>query len=117
MNPASDISVIIPLYNKAASIRRTLRSVVEQRVQPREIIVVDDGSTDGSAEIVQSLNAPLVRLLRQQNQGVSAARNRAMAEASGRWVALLDGDDVWGRIISSEWRASFRHIPTAEPMA
>ena len=95
MNPASDISVIIPLYNKASSIRRTLRSVVEQRVQPREIIVVDDGSTDGSAEIVQSLNAPLVRLLRQQNQGVSAARNRAMAEASGRWVALLDGDDVW----------------------
>ena len=95
MNPASDISVIIPLYNKAASIQRTLLSVARQRVQPREIIVVDDGSTDHSAEIVQSLNAPLVRLLQQPNQGVSAARNRAMREASGRWVALLDGDDVW----------------------
>lgn len=95
MNQASDISVIIPLYNKAASIERTLRSVVGQRVQPREIIVVDDGSTDGSAEVVERISSPLVRLICQENRGVSAARNRAMTEASGRWVALLDGDDVW----------------------
>ena len=95
MNPASDISVIIPLYNKASSIERTLRSVLEQRVLPREIIVVDDGSTDDSASVVERIGSPLVRLLRQKNKGVSAARNRAMAEASGRWVALLDGDDCW----------------------
>ena len=95
MNPASDISVIIPLYNKASSIERTLRSVVGQSVPPREIIVVDDGSTDSSAAVVERVASPLVRLVRQPNGGVSVARNRAMAEASGRWVALLDGDDVW----------------------
>ena len=95
MNTASDISVIIPLYNKASSIERTVRSVLGQRVQPREIIVVDDGSTDGSADIVRRIASPLVRLITQENRGVSAARNRAMAEATGRWVALLDGDDVW----------------------
>ena len=93
MNTASDISVIIPLYNKASSIERTVRSVLGQRVQPREIIVVDDGSTDGSADIVRRIASPLVRLITQENRGVSAARNRAMAEATGRWVALLDGDD------------------------
>lgn len=95
MASASNISVIIPLYNKASEIELTLRSVLMQSLQPREIIVVDDGSTDGSAEIVERLAAPLIRLIRQENQGVSAARNRAMREATGEWVALLDGDDVW----------------------
>ncbi len=95
MNPASDISVIIPLYNKASSIERTLRSVLAQRVLPREIIVVDDGSTDDSALIVERIGSPLVRLLHQENRGVSVARNRAIAQATGRWVALLDGDDAW----------------------
>jgi hypothetical protein len=91
----SHISVIIPLYNKAKEIRRTLASVARQSVQPLEIIVVDDGSTDGSAEVVEAMNMPLVRLVRQQNGGVSAARNRAMTLAHGEWVALLDGDDCW----------------------
>lgn len=92
---AADISVVIPLYNKAEEIGTTLRSVLCQSVAPREIIVVDDGSTDGSAEVVESLAASRVLLVRQANAGVSAARNRAMRMASGRWVALLDGDDVW----------------------
>ncbi len=96
MATASDISVIIPLYNKAEDIEITLRSVFVQSAQPREVIVVDDGSTDGSAEIVERLAMPLVRLIRQENQGVSATRNRAMREATGKWVALLDGDDIWG---------------------
>ncbi len=95
MESVSNISVVIPLYNKASEIELTLRSVFAQSLQPREIVVVDDGSTDGSAEIVESLRSPLVRLIRQQNQGVSAARNRAMREATGEWVALLDGDDMW----------------------
>ena len=92
----SNISVIIPLYNKASEIAITLHTVLAQSLQPREIIVVDDGSTDGSAEIVESIGSPLVRLIRQENRGVSAARNRAMREATGEWVALLDGDDMWG---------------------
>ena len=95
MASASNISVIIPLYNKVSEIELTLRSVLSQSVPPREIIVVDDGSTDGSAEVVERLATPLVRLIRQPNCGVSAARNRAMIEATGEWVALLDGDDMW----------------------
>ena len=95
MSSASNISVIIPLYNKVSEIELTLRSVLSQSVPPREIIVVDDGSTDGSAEVVERLATPLVRLIRQPNCGVSAARNRAMREATGEWVALLDGDDMW----------------------
>ena len=96
MASASNISVIIPLYNKASEIELTLRSVLIQSLPPREIIIVDDGSTDRSAEIVESIGSPLVRLIRQENSGVSAARNRAMREATGEWVALLDGDDMWG---------------------
>ncbi|MBR2170351.1 MAG: glycosyltransferase family 2 protein [Alistipes sp.] len=91
----SEFSVVIPLYNKAAEIERTLGSVLRQSVKPREIIVVDDGSTDGSAEIVERMASPIVRLVRQANAGVSAARNRAIEMATGRWIALLDGDDWW----------------------
>ena len=92
---ARDISVVIPLYNKAAEIGATLRSVLCQTQPPREIIVVDDGSTDGSAEIVERMGSCAVTLVRRSNGGVSAARNEAMRMASGRWVALLDGDDMW----------------------
>ena len=91
----SRISVIIPLYNKVREIERTLRSVLRQSVLPLEVIVVDDGSTDGSAEVVESLASPIVKLIKQKNAGVSAARNRAMELAQGEWVAMLDGDDWW----------------------
>ena len=91
----SRISVIIPLYNKAKEIERTLRSVAKQSVQPLEIIIVDDGSTDGSAEVVAAMNLPQVTILYQPNRGVSAARNRAMEMVQGEWIALLDGDDYW----------------------
>lgn len=91
----AEFTVVIPLYNKEREIVRTLRSALEQTLPPREIIVVDDGSTDRSATLVEELHAPLVRLIRQENRGVSAARNRAIAEARTEWVALLDGDDRW----------------------
>ena len=65
MESVSNISVVIPLYNKASEIELTLCSVLMQSVQPREIIIVDDGSTDGSAEIVERLATPIVRLIRQ----------------------------------------------------
>lgn len=91
----SDISVVIPLYNKEKEIACTLRSVLAQTSQPLEIIVVDDGSTDGSAARVEEIGSPLIRLIRQENRGVSAARNRAMQEACGEYAALLDGDDTW----------------------
>ncbi|MBO7199691.1 MAG: glycosyltransferase family 2 protein [Alistipes sp.] len=93
------ISVVIPLYNKEAEVERALRSVINQSLAPREIIVVDDGSTDGSRAIVERIIAehPMagIRLITQENSGVSAARNRGIAEAKGDYIALLDADDEW----------------------
>lgn len=94
-NTAPIFSVIVPLYNKEREVESTLRSVLAQTHQPLEIVVVDDGSTDRSAEIVESLGSPLIRLIRQSNAGECAARNRAMSEARGEWFALLDADDEW----------------------
>lgn len=89
------LSVIIPLYNKEREIEATLRSVLAQSRQPDEIVVVDDGSTDRSAAIVRSLRSPLIRLIQQANAGECAARNRAIAESRGEYLALLDADDEW----------------------
>ena len=88
-------TVVIPLYNKEREIEATLRSVLAQSRQPEEIVVVDDGSTDRSAEVVRRIGSPLVRLIQQPNAGVSAARNRGIAEARSSHIALLDGDDGW----------------------
>lgn len=93
------ISVVIPLYNKEAEVGRAVLSVVEQSLAPREIIVVDDGSTDGSRAVVQRIMEEHpdagIRLIVQDNAGVSAARNRGIREAQGDYVALLDADDEW----------------------
>ena len=92
---SATISVIIPLYNKEREIGDTLRSVLAQTLQPTEIVVVDDGSTDGSAGAVRAIASPLVKLVTQANAGVCAARNRAIAESTGDLIALLDADDTW----------------------
>lgn len=88
-------SVIVPLYNKQNEIGDTLRSILAQRYLPLEVVVVNDGSTDGSADVVRSFNSPLIRLITQPNAGECAARNRAIAEARGEYLALLDADDTW----------------------
>ncbi|NCC05173.1 MAG: glycosyltransferase [Proteobacteria bacterium] len=89
------ISVVVPLYNKAAHIERALRSIQRQTNEPAEVIVVDDGSTDEGGDIVRHFEMKGLRLISQKNQGVSAARNRGMSEASTDLVAFLDADDEW----------------------
>lgn len=89
------ISIVIPLYNKRETIARALRSVLGQTVQDFEVVVVDDGSTDGSADIVLSFAEPRIRIITQPNSGVSAARNRGIREASSEMIAFLDADDEW----------------------
>lgn len=93
--PHPTLSVIIPLYNKEGEIGDTVRSVLAQTLQPSEIVIVDDGSTDRSAEIVRAIDSPLIRLISQPNAGECAARNHAIAESRGEVVALLDADDQW----------------------
>jgi len=89
------ISVIIPLYNKSSYIARALNSVLNQTYQNFEIIVVDDGSTDDGAKIVRGFIDPRIRLIDQENRGVSAARNRGVDEAISDFIAFLDADDEW----------------------
>src|SRR5215469_2901694 len=90
------ISVIIPLYNRREEIGRAIASALRQSRVPDEIIVVDDASRDGSAEVVAALGDRRIRLLRhERNQGAAAARNTGIAAAKGDWIALLDSDDEW----------------------
>lgn len=104
-------SVIIPLYNKECEIEGTIRSVLSQTRLPDEIVVVDDGSTDRSAEIVQRIGSPLIRLVAQPNAGECAARNRAIAEARGEYLALIDADDEWEPGFLAEIEAMIGEFP------
>ncbi|MEG1700710.1 MAG: glycosyltransferase family A protein [Alistipes sp.] len=108
---APSISVIIPLYNKQQEIGDTLRSILAQTFQPLEIVVVDDGSTDSSAQIVRAIASPLVKLVQQPNAGECAARNRAIAESSGEYIALLDADDQWKPGFLEEIAAMIEEFP------
>jgi len=89
------ISVIIPLFNKGPYIARALNSVLNQTYQDFEVIVVDDGSTDNGAEIVRGFDDPRIRLIRQENRGVSATRNQGFDKAISDFIAFLDADDEW----------------------
>lgn len=88
------VSIIIPTYNCELYIAETVASVLNQSFKDIELIVVDDGSTDSTREIVASINGPL-RLITQSNAGVCVARNRGIREATGKYICLMDHDDYW----------------------
>lgn len=88
------ISVVIPTYNRASRISVAVRSVLDQTGISCEVIVIDDGSTDGTEEALGPL-MDRIRYIKTQNQGVSAARNCGIREAQGDWIAFLDSDDTW----------------------
>lgn len=87
-------SVVIPLYNKEKNIGSTIDSVLNQTFSDFELIVVDDGSTDRSAEIVASYDDPRIRLIKKENGGVSSARNRGVKSSVGHYLYFLDADDI-----------------------
>ena len=88
------ISVIIPTLNRCHTLSRAIESVLKQTLLPHEIIVVDNGSSDGSLEMIKS-KYPFICLLKEERIGVSVARNKGIKEADGTWVAFLDSDDEW----------------------
>jgi glycosyltransferase involved in cell wall biosynthesis len=89
------ISVVVPLFNKGPYVEKAIGSALTSGTCIHEVIVVDDGSTDDGPQVVAGINDPRVKLIRQKNQGVSAARNRGIHEATGEFIAFLDADDYW----------------------
>ncbi|HET9226990.1 MAG TPA: glycosyltransferase family A protein [Thermoanaerobaculia bacterium] len=95
-NVTAAVSAILPVFNGRRHLRNAVNSVLAQTLPPCELIVVDDGSTDGSLSELQGLSAPFpIRVLRQENAGQSAARNLAARQAEGEHLAFLDQDDQW----------------------
>lgn len=94
MNKAVQVSAIIPTFNRAACVGEAIESVLAQTFPNYEVIVVDDGSTDDTAAVLAKFGER-IRVLRQENRGVSEARNAGLRAARGEWVAFLDSDDLW----------------------
>jgi glycosyltransferase involved in cell wall biosynthesis len=89
-----NISVVIPTYNRIELLKRSIDSVINQTIKPSEIIIVDDGSNDGTEAMVKKKYDSL-KLIKQKNKGASAARNTGIKASSGEWICFLDSDDEW----------------------
>lgn len=108
------ISVVIPLYNKEASIKQSLMSVLSQSYQDFEVVIVDDGSTDGSVAKVEEIQDSRIRLIRQENGGPSKARNIGVKNAKGEWVLFIDADDEMLPDAISNFAKYIEKIPNAD---
>lgn len=100
--PAADVSVVIPLYNHARYVGAAIESVLDQTLRPREIVCIDDGSTDGSAAVVEAMarRRPFLRFRSRPNQGAHRTLNEAIQEAQGRYVAILNSDDIVALVLA-----------------
>lgn len=94
---AARISVVLPVYNRSSYVGEAIESVLAQTLPPDELIVVDDGSTDDSLAVIESFARPSLHVIRQENAGIGAARNRGLAAATGDLIAFIDSDDLWER--------------------
>lgn len=107
-------SVVISLYNKAHTIERTLQSVLKQTFTNFEVIIVNDGSTDNGVEIIQKYTSDFrIHIVNQENQGVSAARNRGIKESKFDYIAFLDGDDEWNPDFLLKVKEAIKKYPDA----
>ncbi|MBF0443185.1 MAG: glycosyltransferase, partial [Oligoflexales bacterium] len=97
--PSPDISVIVPVFNRETTVARCVDSILGQSVKAARVIVVDDGSTDGTSSILKGYadRGKIVLLTKDRNEGVSAARNSGIRAARSQWIAFCDSDDVWER--------------------
>ncbi len=114
MNPKPEFSVIIPTFNRAKILVRAIGSVLNQSLQNFELFIIDDGSTDGTKAVVESIYDPRVRYLYQEASGGPASpRNRGIAEAQSEWICFLDSDDLWFPNKLAKVRESIRKTPNA----
>jgi len=111
------ISIVIPLYNKEEQIVNTLKSVFNQTFRDFEIVIVDDGSTDNSINLVKEFDDKRITIISQVNQGVSAARNTGIDKAKYDYIAFLDADDEWNPFYLQEQVNLIRDYPTCDVFA
>lgn len=111
------VSVVMPLYNKRASVSHAIQSVLVQTERDFELVVVDDGSTDGSSDVVRKIQDSRLRLIAQQNCGEGGARNRGIREARSDLIAFLDADDEWFPHFLSTAVALWERFPQAGAFA
>ena len=105
------VGIVIPLHNKRAYVRRAVESVLRQTYQDFNLTVVDDGSTDGSAECVEQISDSRVRLVRTSRHGPGAARNLGVRATAADWIGLLDADDEWKPTFLHQTVAVAREVP------
>src|SRR5271156_960674 len=89
------VSVIIPTYNRADKVGKTIESALAQTFTDLEVIVIDDGSSDDTGRVLSEVFGDRIRYFAQTNQGASIARNNGIEAARGEWIAFLDSDDLW----------------------